>query len=256
MRLPDSLSRCFLALAVALAAPARAAEAPPDPADRAARLERVRAEFAATTRRICDRYIAEQPAGDTRDRVALIVGALYETGRMGDPDPVVAARYYEAAGRGGLPEAAAALARICDAGAESPEGSVPRDPARARRLYEAAADAGSVPAMVALGAIYAEGMHVDPDPDRALQYLLRAGERGDAAAVEKLLPIMNRAREWEEAKPERKGKSGFPTTPDELYKPELIQEFIDRTFDLDRLADRTLVEIGSRVRDATKALRE
>ncbi len=248
------------ALVAGIAASARAADAPGGGAATDAAREReharIRAELAAVSRRVADQYINEQPPGGLRDRVVLIVGALYETGQMGDPDPVLAAHYYEQAARQGLPEAAAALAGIHNTGAESASGSIPRNPERARQLYETAAAAGSVPAMLALGIIYAEGMNVDPDPDKALQYLLQAGERGDDTALERLRPVMNRAREWEDARPGRKGKSGFPTSPRELRKGELIQEFIDRTFELDRLASHTLVEISNRIRVATQALRE
>lgn len=44
---------------------------------------RIRAELAALSRRVADGYIAEQPAGEKRDQITLIVGALYETGRLG-----------------------------------------------------------------------------------------------------------------------------------------------------------------------------
>lgn len=242
-----------------------AADAPePTPEQRAAealRLEqerlRVRNELSAVYRRVADAYIAEQPAGDERARVTLVIGALYETGQMGaDPDPVLAARYYEHASRAGLFEATAALAGIYNTGAESASGTIPRDPARARQLYETAAAAGSVPAMLALGFIYADGMNIEPDPDRALGYFVQAAERGDATALDRLAPVMERARQWEEAKPGRKGKAGFPTSREELLKPKLIQDFIDRTFDLDRFASRTFVEINKRIGEMTKESRK
>ena len=255
---PGAFGIAALLCACLSAAPARAGEtAPPvDPAVDAARMEKERArllkELNATYRRVADEYIAEQPEGGIRDRVILIVGALYETGQMGDPDPVLAARYYERASAGGIYEATSALAGIYNAGAETASGKIPRDPARARQLYETAAAAGSVPAMLALGIIYADGMNVQPDPDKALGFLVQAAERGDDTAYERLEPIMDRAREWEEAKPGRKGKSGFPTSREQLRNPRLIQDFIDRTFDLDRFASHTFVELNKRIGEATK----
>lgn len=258
MRTLRNLFGTCAALAL-LCAAASAGETPPgetpaparDPALIARERERIRAELLAVTRRVADAYIAEQPQGALRDRVTLIVGALYETGQMGDADPVLAARYYEKAAANGLPEAAAALAGIHNTGAATPEGVIPRDPARARQLYETAAEDGSVPAMLALGIMYADGMNVDPDPDRAIRYFLMAAERGDATAFDRLAPVMTRAREWEAARPGREGKSGFPTTPEAMRKPELVQAFIDRTFDLDRLASHVFVELNQRIQAAT-----
>ncbi len=261
------LCLCALALFVAAAgagdiAPGQTPGMQPgqsDPAVLERERARIRAEMSALNRRVADAYIAEQTDRGLRDRVTLIVGALYETGNMGEPDPVLAAQYYAQAALtetgDGLPEATAALANMYNAGAKSASGSIPRDPARARQLYETAAAAGSVPAMLALGIMYADGMNVDPDPEKALGYFLQAAERGDATAFDRLLPVMNRAREWEEARPGRKGRAGFPTTPEELRKPELVQAFIDRTFDLDRFASHVFVELNRRIKAADPGVR-
>lgn len=214
-------------------------------------LERMRRELSNAYRRVANAYIAEQPDGRTRAQVTLIVGGLYQTGQMGETDPILAAQYYQKAADGGLAEAKYALATIYNAGAESPNGNIARDPAKALALFQEAAASGSVPAMVALGTIYADGMNVDPDSKKALEYFVEAGKRADSVALDRLEPIMRKAREWEEAKPERKGKANFPTSKEELIDPRLVQEFIDNTFDLERFASHTYVEISRRIKEAT-----
>ena len=216
-------------------------------------MEKIRRELLTTYRRVADRYIAEQPAGRSRAQVTLIVGGLYETGRMGETDAVVAAQYYQKAAETGLTEAKFALGNVYNSGAESATGHIERDPAKARGLFEEAAEAGSVPAMVALGIIYSDGMNVNPDSKKALHYLMEAGKRADPTALDRLEPIMRKAREWEEAKPGRKGKANFPTSQEDLIDPKLVQEFIDNTFDLDRFASSVYVEINRRIKEATTA---
>jgi TPR repeat protein len=223
-----------------------------DEAERKAELARIQKELAATQERLVREYIAEQPPGARRADVNLIIGTLYEIGQFGEPDSVRAAEYYRAAAEEGSPDAVCALAHMYDVGGTSATGEVPRDPARARALYERAAGAGSVRAMVELGTMYADGRNIDPDPKKALEYFLEAAKWGDATALDRLKPVMLKAREWEDAKPDRKGKAGFPTSQEGLIDKEKVEQFIDVSFNQQKLASAVYVEISRRMMAAMK----
>ena len=246
-------------LAVVLAVMAILAPAPGaaamDEAERQAKLaqlERIQKEMMAVYDRETRSYVDEHGSGK-RD-VALVVGTLYEMGRIGEPDPVRAAKYYAEAAELGSSDAACALGMIYYNGAESDSGAIPRDPAAAMKHFESAAEDGSVRAMVELGLIYADGKNVDPDSKKALEYFREAAAYADATALDRLKPVMAKAKQWEEAKPGRKGKAGFPTHQDEIIDKVKVQRFIDHNFMLQQLASSTYVELSKRFAAATKKI--
>lgn len=208
---------------------------------------RLQKEFDAMAERIADKYIDEQDT-NLRPDVTAIVGGLFEAGLIGGgPDPVLAVRYYETAAREGSIEAECALATVYNVGAETDSGTVKRDTARAIEHFETAVAGGSVRAMLELGFIYAEGKNVDPDSKRALSYFVEAAKRGDETALQRLEPVMRKAREWEEAKPDRKGKAGFPTGKETMIQKPLMDEAVDRAMNMEKLASSVYVELSRRI---------
>lgn len=228
--------------------------APKDPARMEAERERLRREFDAAQARIVDAYIAEQPPGAARADVNLLIGTLYEMGKLGagDPDRVRAAKYYEAAAAMGSGNALCALGSLYASGAESPDGRIAADAEKSRDYFRRAADAGSVRALVELGMIYADGKNVDPDSKRALEYFMQAAKHGDPDALDRLEPVMRKAREWEAAKPGREGKAGFPTSKEAIIDKELIDRYIDVNFNLQKQMSSIFVELGRRLMAASK----
>ncbi len=242
------LLACLAAWWLALAAAAPAL----DEDRRNAELERIKQDIAAAQERIVREYAAEQPPGRQRADVLLIIGTLYEIGQLGDPDCVRAAEYYRGAAAEGSNDAVCALAHLYDIGGASATGEIRRDPQQARAMYEQAAAAGSVRAMVELGVMHADGRNIDPDAKKALEYFLEAAKWGDATALDRLEPVMRKAKEWEEARPERKGKAGFPTSQEEIIDKELVERFIDVAFNQQKLASSVYVEISRRLMAAMK----
>lgn len=245
MRLFSFLSRIMPAICVAAVLFAGKAAAGEDP-----NIRRIRERLEAITEAAAQSLIDEQTTDGDRADVALVIGALYETGKLEDPDPMRAVHFYSMASELGSPEADCILGNIYYNGLEGPDGGIARDPERARGYYGRAAAGGSVSAMMQLGMIYADGMGVDPDAKRALPYFMDAASRGDAEALRRLEPVMRQAREWEEARPGR--KANFPTSREEIVKPELVKEAENRTAKLDRLASRMYVEVSKRVRIAMR----
>lgn len=235
-------------LSALAAAPLPAGEKPASPPDYA----RVQANLNAAYRRVVDQYIAEQITARDQLLANLMIGSLYESGMVGDSegDPVVAAEFYERAAEAGSPEANCALGVLYQNGATGPSGTLARDPARAREYLEKAAKGGSTKAMVELGRIHRDGKDVEPDSARAMEYFMSAAERGDADALDILEPVMMRAREWEAAKPGR--KANFPTRRDDILKKALVEENLDRAFNLERDASRIYVEVSRRIAATVK----
>lgn len=217
--------------------------------------ERIRREMDASQERVIRAYVAEQPEGRARADINLIIGTLYEVGQFGEADPVRAVGYYEDAAAMGSGNAMCALGILYDTGARTPSGVIERDVRRSREYLERAVEAGSVRALVELGVIYADGKNVDPDSKVALEYFVRAAEHGDPDALDRLEPVMRKAREWEDARPERKGKSGFPTSKEEVIVKERIDRYIDETFNLQKQMSATLVELNKRFRAAARRQR-
>lgn len=211
---------------------------------------RIRQRMAEVTLAAADSLVAEQATDADRADVALVIGALFETGAFENTDPLRAVHYYSLASDYGSAEADCALGNLYYNGAESEAGGLPRDPERARAYYGQAAAGGSVTAMLQLGAIYADGMGVEPDSKRALPYFMDAASRGDPTALERLEPVMRRAREWEEAKPGR--KADFPTRREDIVKPELVREAEARNAKLDRLASKIYVALNTRIATAMR----
>lgn len=239
-RTGDSLfARVLLVFLAAVAAGGVRAGEEEDPA---LKIEEIRNRLAASYDRIAHEYLNEQSRED-RPKIALVIGALFEVGKLGDPNPAKAMEYYAEAAKLGSADAECALANIYGMGA--PEFKIPRDPARARSMYERAAAGGSTRAMLELGRIYTDGKDVTPDSKKGLEYYLEAARRGEPAALDKLEPVMRKAREWEESHP---GKSaGFPTGTDDVVDKGLTQQNIDVQFALGQLASHTFVEISRRI---------
>lgn len=221
-------------------------------------LDRHRRRMNAVSDKIVTAYIEENTPGRglERARLLLVVGSLYQMGQLGmnGPNPVRAAEYFRQAADMGLPEAHAAIGHLYNHGAESEAGTIEMDPERARSHYEIAAKGGSSRAMYELGLIYAEGKHVDPDTKKALEYFVDSAKRGDGAAIERLEPVMLRAREWEAAKPGR--KANFPTSRNEIMDKDLVQRNIDMNFEMEQLAIKTNADIGRRLALAMKGVLE
>lgn len=237
----------LLVILLGLAAPLASRGGERDEARIAAERERILRELDATQERIIKGYVAEQEPGPSRADVNLIVGTLYEMGKFGDgePDPVRAASYYEAAAAMGSENALCALGHLYAAGAESPSGTIRRDPEKAMQFFERAAEVGSVRALVELGIIYADGKNVDPDPKLALDYFTRAAKHGDPDALDRLEPVMRKAREWEDARPGR--KAGFPTSKDEIIDKALLDANIDMNYNLQMRLSEVFVELNKRI---------
>lgn len=225
----------LLAVGVAVAG-----DEPEDP-----RIEQIRRRLDALMATHARGYIDEQAGAADRADAALVVGALYETGAMGEPNPVEAERFYREAAEAGCADADAALARLYMVGAESKYGRVAKNVELAIEHYEKAADAGSVAAMATLGDIYNEGTLVPSDSKKALNYYMSAATRGEGASLQRLEPVMRQAREWEEAKPGR--KANFPTRAEDVVNSELARETNQRAAKMDRLASRTYVELNKRI---------
>lgn len=237
------LTSILFAVFLGLAASLPAQEGGRDEARLAAERERLRREMDVAQERVVRAYVAEQSPGASAE-VNLIIGTLYEMGRLGDYDPVRAASYYEAAAQMGSENALCALGSLYAAGAESPSGKIPRDPVKSREFFVRAAEAGSVRALVELGAIYADGKNVDPDSKIALDYFTRAAKHGDPDALDRLEPVMRKAREWEEAKPGR--KAGFPTSKEEIIDKALLDRYIDINFNLQKRMSAIYVDLSRR----------
>lgn len=237
----------LLAALLLLAVSAFAAEArPPD-------IDRIRRELDNINRRVVQEYINEQATDAERSLVALVVGGMYESGKMGDSDPVRAADFYRQAAALGSPEAQFALGMIYNHGIKTVSGEIKRDPVKARGYFETAAAGGVPMAMLELGKIYEDGMNVDPDPKKALSYFMDAAARGEHEAVKRLEPIMLRAKEWEAEKPGR--KANFPTTQDDLISRKLVEERIDIEFNMEKQASRIFVEVSKRIAAAAKNMK-
>ncbi len=214
-------------------------------------LERIRKEIETSIDQAMQTYLAEQPDGKPRANAGAILGAFHELGRFGDPNLRLAVEYYQAAARLGSPEAECALGNIYQHGIDDARGVIKPNPRLARECYERAAAGGSVRAMLELGAIYAEGRNVNPDSKKALEYFMAAAKRADASALDRLAPVMAKAREWEASHPGK--KAGFPTSREEIIDPQLVQEFIDVNFELEKLASRIYVEVSKRLAATVKA---
>ncbi len=214
----------------------------PDPE---AQREIVRRRMEAVTDRVVRQYLFDLPEGMERPDVLVIIGALYEMGRLGEANPVRAEELYIEAAKLNSVEAACSLGNLYQHGADSVFGVIPRDPARSREWYRHVAERGSVKAMVELGAIYTDGQDVDPDPKLGLKYYLDAAKYANATALDRLEPVMRKAREWEEARPGR--DAGFPTRKEEIIDDALVQEFIDVNFYLEQVASQVYVELSRRI---------
>ncbi|MCC8189883.1 MAG: sel1 repeat family protein [Planctomycetes bacterium] len=216
-----------------------------------AEIMRLRDRMENITREAANGVIAEQSGRQAKADAALMVATMFESGRFEGRRLALALEFYELAADFGSAEANCALGMFYYNGIDSPEGQLARDPKKAMDFLHKAAAGGSVPAMVHLGVIYADGMGVDPDAAKALPFFVDAAARGDEAALRRLEPVMRQAREWEEARPGR--KANFPTSRDDLIKPELVKEYDQRLENLDRIASRHYVEINKRVAAAVKA---
>lgn len=235
-------TRLFLVLLLCASAGAGEYEDP--------RMVQIRQRIEAATENIAQSLIAEKSSPVDRSDAALMIGAFYELGLLGDKDPVRAVKFYRQAAETGSPDALSALASLYYAGAEGPSGRVERNPGQAMAYYEQAAEAGSAKAMRELGMIYADGMGVDPDPKRALAYFMDAAKRGDEESLRRLEPVMRNAREWEEAKPGR--KANFPTRREEIIDEALAKKNKDRNFWLDRTANQLLGDLNRRLSQQMK----
>ncbi|MCC8165818.1 MAG: sel1 repeat family protein [Planctomycetes bacterium] len=225
--------------------PAGAAEpgsALPDPA---AQRELIRRQMEAVTDRVVRQYLVDLPEGLARPDVLVIIGALYEMGRLGEANPVRAEELYLEAAKLDSVEAACSLGNLYQHGAESLYGVIPKDPERSREWYRYAAERGSVKAMVELGAIYTDGQDIDPDAKLGLKYYLDAAKYANPTALDRLEPVMRKAREWEEARPGR--DAGFPTSKEEIIDEAFVQEFIDVNFYLEQVASKVFVELSRRI---------
>lgn len=229
----------LLVLALFSAAPSRAA----DPDEEA---RRIRNRMESVAEEQIERLIAEQYERADKADAALVFGAMFETGRVKTNNPLLPFEYYKLSAEYGCAEADVALANSYYNGLEG----LPRDVEKAIEYYEKAAAGGSGAAMLQLGVIYADGMGVEPDGKKAIPYFLDAAARGDTEALRRLEPVMRQAKEWEEAKPGR--KANFPTTRDQIVKPELVKQQENRNAKLDRLASRLYVELNKRIAAAVK----
>ncbi|MBO0904204.1 peptidoglycan-binding protein [Jiella sonneratiae] len=121
--------------------------------------------------------LASQPlmaAAQAGDPKALFeIGLRLMEGRLGEPDPKAAARWFElAAGRDFAP-AEYSLGTLYEKG-----NGVDRDLAKARDEYQAAADGGNVRAMHNLAVLYATGIDGKSDPAKAAQWFEKAASYG------------------------------------------------------------------------------
>lgn len=221
-------------------------------ADTQAALERFRKQLNAVNLKVVRDYIAQQKTDTDRAFASLVVGGLYESGKLGDPDPVRAAEFYEDSAELGSPEAYFALGNIYNHGAQTATGEIRRDPAKARSYFEKAAEKGVPMAMLELGKIYADGMNTDPDPKKALPYFIDAAKRGEHEAIDRLETVMRKAREWEEAHPGK--KANFPTSTEELVDYKLVKERMELDVNMQKESGRIFVEISRKISEATKNL--
>lgn len=209
--------------------------------------EQVRQDMAKLTDRIVRRYLDERPDGRGKADVLLVVGTLYETGKIGggDSDMARAVEYYRRAAEMGSPQAMCSMGVMYCKGIESDAVKLPRDPEKGRKYLEDAAGHEVTRAMLELGDIYQEGRDVEPDSKKALAYFVDAAKRGEPDALDRLKPVMLRAREWEAAKPGR--KANFPTNIDEIVDKNLTQLNIDINFNLLQLFSKVLGELNRRI---------
>lgn len=158
-----------------------------------------------------------------REFTALCLGTIIELGMAATPDPVAAAEFYVAAADMGSGEAYCALANFYLNGIRSPSGSIPKDTDMAMEYYSRAAMRGNTKAMTTLGEIYDKGLHgVAADSKKSLVYYMEAAARGDKDSIDRLRPVMEQAKAFEESHP---GKSAqFPTRIEDLVKIELVKE--------------------------------
>lgn len=213
-------------------------------------IERIRRRLLAAVEMAAQSLIDEQATERDRGDVAMVIGAMHAAGMLEGADPLRALDYYSMASELGCAEADCALGNIYFSGIKGVDGEIAPDKERAISYYSKAATGGSVKAMLQLGMIYADGMGVDPDGKRALPYFMDAASRGDDEALRRLEPIMRQAKEWEEARPGK--KANFPTTREEILKPELARQAQGRNAKLDRLASRVYVQLNTRIAAAMK----
>lgn len=208
-------------------------------------IERLRRRISEVTIGAAQGLISEQESAEEKADTALVIGAMFEVGQLEESDPMLAFEFYRQASEYGCAEADCALGNFYYAGLDTPQGRVPRDQEKAREYYQKAARHGSTAAMMRMGMIFADGMGVDPDPKKALPYFQDAASRGDEEALHRLEPVMRQAKEWQDAKPGR--KANFPTSREEIIKPELARQAQNRGAKLDRLASHTYVELNKRI---------
>lgn len=241
-RIAPALAAVFLVLA---AFHARAGDTPD------ARIAELKAKMEAMAEEHAMDILGEQPDDKAMADAALVIGAFIELGMIGDPDPVRAAPYFKIAADRGCAEAECALGNLFASGAAGARGRMDKNVRKAVEHYERAAAAGSIKAMLELGNIYSDGADgVEADAKKALSLYLDAARRGDETALAKLDPVMAKAKEWEAARPGR--KANFPTSPESVIIPELVDQAKTRNRELDRLASRVYQDLNKRLAASTR----
>ena len=141
-------------------------------------------------------------AGAVRDdsHACFMLGRLLEQGKVeGRREALAAVELFERAARLGNAEAAAALARMVQAG-----DGTQRDPEKAMRLYAEAANGGCLQAMLTLAQLHARGQRRSharsPDPKAARRYLEMAAEAGHQPSVKRVAALREKEAKGREAK--------------------------------------------------------
>jgi len=148
--------------------------------------------------RAADEY--EFAASSGHPKALIAYGKLFTKGQGVDQDPARAIALFEDAygKRSNFKgKAAMELGLVLMAGGDGPSGTVERDETRARALFLEAFDKGEQRAASRLGRIYANGLGVEPDPEKAIFYYQQA-TANDAFAARDLARLLAKTGASEE----------------------------------------------------------
>lgn len=195
----------------------------------------------------CIDIVSGQPDDKSSGDAALVIGVLHHLGFLYGSEPAKAREFMEYALKRGVIESRVTLGELCLDLTLQKNNLAQRDVAKGLEHLTIASDADCVDAQRLLGLLYEEGAEdIEPDADKAREYYLKAARHGDAMALERLKPMFDEAKTWEEEHPGEKSK--LPTGPEAVIVPELAEAAQKRQQELADISEMVNRELDARIK--------